>query len=435
MYQHFYVNNGLRNNLCVVLDVSQEVNHFQMHLLQSNQYPFILPLEIGEYNGQMSLNYGLDYAFSLKQYIQVMGKLTKKEFVQLMLQICDVMINKREAIQMDYFLLTEDFVFIKRDGFQVQLVVLPAKSFNGYFKRNMASFLSVVIREFVNVMECKPLYQELMIAINQPDFNITQLIEIIRRHDDSSLYQPVIKRPKALGSIINASVTQIPCPKCHFLNHQDSKFCSQCGALIEAFENTQSQDINRLKKANHKYLVLLIFGQIAALILVLILTLAALDQLILIGIGVLIIGILDVLYTFDVVNRINLTNDKLLQINNKIGSKHASTIISELDNPQLNNSTRLISSRTQESIIVKNMSGQYFLIGRSDVADLVIKDGTISNEHAELYNDGEDYYLMDLGSLNGTSVNGNRIEKSKRIKLQNGSIIKFADLEYSFTNR
>jgi pSer/pThr/pTyr-binding forkhead associated (FHA) protein len=48
-------------------------------------------------------------------------------------------------------------------------------------------------------------------------------------------------------------------------------------------------------------------------------------------------------------------------------------------------------------------------IGRSTTSDIIISDPSVSKVHAELYIDGNSVSVRDLGSTNGTYVNGNRI--------------------------
>jgi hypothetical protein len=51
-----------------------------------------------------------------------------------------------------------------------------------------------------------------------------------------------------------------------------------------------------------------------------------------------------------------------------------------------------------------------FTIGRSPVCDLPLADMTVSWHHAELRRSGEAWVLVDLGSTNGTRVNGWRAD-------------------------
>jgi hypothetical protein len=50
-------------------------------------------------------------------------------------------------------------------------------------------------------------------------------------------------------------------------------------------------------------------------------------------------------------------------------------------------------------------------IGRSRDCDIVVQDANASRQHAEIRHIGLDYFLVDLGSTNGTIVNGQRIRR------------------------
>ena len=51
------------------------------------------------------------------------------------------------------------------------------------------------------------------------------------------------------------------------------------------------------------------------------------------------------------------------------------------------------------------------VIGRERKADLVLAEATVSRAHAVIGFDGQAFYVEDLGSTNGTLVNGARITK------------------------
>ncbi len=51
------------------------------------------------------------------------------------------------------------------------------------------------------------------------------------------------------------------------------------------------------------------------------------------------------------------------------------------------------------------------VIGRGRKADLALAEATISRAHAALGFDGERFFVEDLGSTNGTLVNGARISR------------------------
>ncbi|MGD0574909.1 MAG: FHA domain-containing protein [Anaerolineales bacterium] len=64
------------------------------------------------------------------------------------------------------------------------------------------------------------------------------------------------------------------------------------------------------------------------------------------------------------------------------------------------------------------------LIGRGKECDVVISDRKVSRRHARLIRDGSDTRVEDLGSKNGTWVNGNPVEG--RQPLRDGDIVQIA---------
>jgi len=63
-----------------------------------------------------------------------------------------------------------------------------------------------------------------------------------------------------------------------------------------------------------------------------------------------------------------------------------------------------------------------FTVGRKVDKDLVIADPRVSRDHAQIMQEGMEFYLVDLGSKHGTFVNGERIQKQK---LERGDRMEF----------
>ena len=53
------------------------------------------------------------------------------------------------------------------------------------------------------------------------------------------------------------------------------------------------------------------------------------------------------------------------------------------------------------------------LIGRASNADIRLDDTGVSRQHAEIRREGDDVVLVDLGSTNGSNVNGRTIERAR----------------------
>ena len=63
-----------------------------------------------------------------------------------------------------------------------------------------------------------------------------------------------------------------------------------------------------------------------------------------------------------------------------------------------------------------------FTVGRKVDKDLVIADPRVSRDHAQIMQEGQDFFLVDLGSKHGTFVNGERIQRQK---LERGDRLEF----------
>jgi len=69
------------------------------------------------------------------------------------------------------------------------------------------------------------------------------------------------------------------------------------------------------------------------------------------------------------------------------------------------------------------------MVGRSRLADLRMTEPTVSGEHAVLRWTGREWELHDLGSRNGTIVDGRRLAAGERVILASGAVIAFGQAD------
>jgi pSer/pThr/pTyr-binding forkhead associated (FHA) protein len=69
------------------------------------------------------------------------------------------------------------------------------------------------------------------------------------------------------------------------------------------------------------------------------------------------------------------------------------------------------------------------VLGRSRQADVYVTDANVSRRHAEVVREGSDYWVVDLGSTNGTHVNGERVQ---RTRLEDGDVITIGSTDVVF---
>jgi hypothetical protein len=84
-------------------------------------------------------------------------------------------------------------------------------------------------------------------------------------------------------------------------------------------------------------------------------------------------------------------------------------------------------------------AGEHFLpegertsIGRSPDNDIFLDDVTVSRKHAVLIRRGDEFFIEDLGSLNGTYVNRKRIESAR---LESGDEVQVGKYRLTFMTK
>jgi predicted component of type VI protein secretion system len=70
------------------------------------------------------------------------------------------------------------------------------------------------------------------------------------------------------------------------------------------------------------------------------------------------------------------------------------------------------------------------MFGRSDGAEIRVEDPFASSSHARIFDRGGDMYLEDMGSTNGTYLNGRKVKSAERLDV--GDTIRIGDSEYRY---
>jgi hypothetical protein len=74
-----------------------------------------------------------------------------------------------------------------------------------------------------------------------------------------------------------------------------------------------------------------------------------------------------------------------------------------------------------------------FTIGRELACDMTLADLTVSRFHASLHRDGDGWLLADLGSMNGTRLNGWRVSSPTRVIA--GDVVSFGAATFVLADR
>jgi FHA domain len=69
-------------------------------------------------------------------------------------------------------------------------------------------------------------------------------------------------------------------------------------------------------------------------------------------------------------------------------------------------------------------------MGRADGSDIPIDDPFASSVHARIFPRGQFMYIEDMGSTNGTYLNGRRLRAAERLKV--GDTVRIGETEYRY---
>jgi pSer/pThr/pTyr-binding forkhead associated (FHA) protein len=69
-------------------------------------------------------------------------------------------------------------------------------------------------------------------------------------------------------------------------------------------------------------------------------------------------------------------------------------------------------------------------MGRADSSDIPIDDPFASSAHARIFPRGQFMYIEDMGSTNGTYLNGRQLRTAERLKV--GDLVRIGDSEYRY---
>ncbi len=86
-----------------------------------------------------------------------------------------------------------------------------------------------------------------------------------------------------------------------------------------------------------------------------------------------------------------------------------------------------LSELNEVDLTIDTTTRGEWMVGRSPTSDLVLESPDVSRQHAKFFVKGGTYYFSDLGSRNGSIINGKQAEKDRPYILNDGDVIRIAD--------
>ncbi|HET9044013.1 MAG TPA: FHA domain-containing protein [Burkholderiales bacterium] len=92
---------------------------------------------------------------------------------------------------------------------------------------------------------------------------------------------------------------------------------------------------------------------------------------------------------------------------------------------------KLVASRAGAALGSWFIERERVVIGRAEGAGIRLEDQAVSKQHAAIEMVGNDHILQDLGSANGTSVNGTRVT---RHLMRHGDLVEILDFQLRYVD-
>ena len=94
----------------------------------------------------------------------------------------------------------------------------------------------------------------------------------------------------------------------------------------------------------------------------------------------------------------------------------------------------IVSARGEEHEESYECNDETISIGRSSENSIVLSSSAVSRQHAQVLVHGNNAFLIDLGSGNGTELNGHLVKSNEKHLLKNGDIISLENYDIRFAS-
>ncbi len=479
-----YENDSTSSYLVINMSSDENILEYQIEMLHNNPSQDILSLDMRQKNDEIKLYYNITSKLTLSQFLQ-RKRLSKNEFINILRGVTKTLLKSKEYFLYDNsFMIDEDYIYINPSSLEIRMVYLPV-TLDANVCENFKNFLGQLIVSSAKIDEDSSgnYIQKILNYLKNDDFNIAdfdKLIrdiknEAVRSKGDSKkqLSHSEQGRPYSIDGLINPNDNE---RDVNLKNNDVKPISLEKMSSSKKGEKSGGEGETTIKmQYDRKYIVIAILSQILiAIALAFSLdTIKAIvgDDISGYGGAVLIVVAIDILlfrYLFKKENMkeikdydkngkyksadhntsVNMSKREIYNVKGTYPSidldQEDSQVYELLDPVSINqNETVILDEEIKESAYLQRMSNgimdkititkENFIIGRlPDYVDHLIENNAIGRTHAEIvFMEGE-YFIKDLNSKNGTFINEVRAESNREYQIDNGDIVKFANIEYTF---
>ncbi len=488
----FYVmfeNNSTSNYLLIRPKDSSLLLDYQVQMLLNNKIGGLLDFNINNISGEFNCFYNVTSRCSLLSFLS-RKKFKRNEFLLMLLNIINNVIRLNEYLLYDFnILLDERYIYLDPEKQDLAFVYLP---FSGVRNNYKNFFLDLLISKVnFNEENTDNFTQKLLEILRNDFFNLTAFknqLELLlgnqfmsQSESSSDIVLPDESKKSPSTLIKNDdNIEKIACKKTGILNVKipvpEKKSIAKNSKCVNSvvFQGKTPSDIQlssknhqaRTHKMNLPALFFILLQPVLLIIYIITVSSGFIDagqnRMFTAIIALVIFVCIDILI-------FRLMGEKLKNVKNKPGAgaagfitakmkegfspladKDSKAIIAEqvkiksqISGVQTlyHGETEVIKRPVLKGACLKATDGssiieinkKSFLLGRMEsLVDSVISGSAIGRIHSEVIKEGDDFYIVDCNSKNGTFVNDKRLTPNTKQIVFNNDLVRFANKEFRF---
>ena len=361
----------MRKNNIIKAKKGQQLNLREAKLINDGAVEGLLVFDVRTRGGGAVLTYCTDGLIGLREFLQ-MTDVSKRLFVVLLRNVAVALRSVEEnKLSRDLVILDTSMAYVDPSSWHVYLTYVPLQPYDaaGNLKTFLQQFVAACNFVFAQDVEY---VQEFVEDLNSGvSYTVSKLEDFCNK-----ISEQLIRASSAQES---API----CPKCSSKLQMQETACPYCGTKVQQHAAKSPMAFNSSK------------------------TMPAHD---------------DAVCTFDAV-RMN-DRQKVISVN-----EDDNGVVTVFRGSSNSCQTIWLENRGHAGKVL--ITKFPFRIGKMEGAsDHRIYSNNVSRKHADIIKEQGRYYVVDLGSTNGTYLNGARIQAGVKEPLNDGAILRFADIEF-----
>jgi len=441
-----YMYDGEKSYLVVSIPVQNEIKHYQLEMLEKNNIESLLPLTIQRFNEEERLYYEITSKIPIERIFE-RRRINAEEFEYIVMQLARLPNELKDfLLDISFVVLDKSYIYCDPLTMKLYFLYIPVPIYENDPDR-FRQFIKKMIIDDISLMDDQSgnLLKRLLDVLKLEAFNAEKLVQSISA-DDAGKKENIVREPEKEET-----------------SSRHIEYTVKEGNYKTKTPDTGKKAVIEFAYPLSSYLVTAFLN--IAMIALLILSLAAgksgdsgskLLGIVLVTAAVNYFAVTR-LFSKDkktqksadktaaskrYVNQSIKIVPKITNFHDRLANTEAAPLCSNIKNTDPCR-TMVLKERKANAPYLQSLSNpaERIIIDKSSIligrlqgnVDYVIDNKAVGKMHAEIVKKGEEYYVIDLNSVNGTFVNGERIVCNTETIIKSGDKITLANEVYTFT--